>query len=249
MIKGDIRTDRAGEILTNCEGYSFKIVEYRSCKSCDVQFENGTIIKNREYTDLLKGAVKNPYHKSVLGVGYYGVGIYKAKINDKHTDSYLSWRSMLSRCYDEKYQEKQLTYIGCTVAEEWQNFQNFAKWREENYKSHMEKWELDKDILCKDCKTYSPETCCFVPKYINRLFSGTTVSKITPSVGVRKDYNKFNVRVTVDGKRISIAGFDTEEEASKVYKTYKETEIKRVAEEWKDKIAENVYQALINYKI
>ena len=31
-------------------------------------------------------------------------------------------------------------------------------------------WELDKDILEKGNKTYSPETCCFVPRVINSLY-------------------------------------------------------------------------------
>ena len=34
---------------------------------------------------------------------------------------------MLERFHDSKYQEKRPTYIGCSVAEEWHNFQIFAE--------------------------------------------------------------------------------------------------------------------------
>lgn len=46
-------------------------------------------------------------------------------------------------------------------------FSNFAEWFD---KHHVEGWELDKDILVSGNRTYSPETCCFVPHEINVLF-------------------------------------------------------------------------------
>lgn len=50
-----------------------------------------------------------------------------ARINGIKTEEYIKWFSMFNRCFDEKYQEKQPTYIGCSVSEEFWNFQNFAK--------------------------------------------------------------------------------------------------------------------------
>jgi hypothetical protein len=43
--------------------------------------------------------------------------------------------------------------------------------------------------------------------------------------------------------------FDTPEEAFQAYKVAKEEYIKEVADKWKDKITEKVYQALYNYKV
>ena len=43
--------------------------------------------------------------------------------------------------------------------------------------------------------------------------------------------------------------FDTPEEAFQAYKTAKEECIKEVADKWKGLISEQVYNALINYKI
>ena len=78
---------------------------------------------------------------------------------------------MLRRCYDEKLHKKYPTYIDCKVCEEWLNFQNFAKWYYNNYyEIENEKICLDKDILHKGNKIYSPDNCVFVPNNINVLF-------------------------------------------------------------------------------
>lgn len=75
---------------------------------------------------------------------------------------------MLRRCYDKQFQERQPTYKGCIVCEEWYNFQNFAKWFDENYyEIEGEKIALDKDLLKLNNKIYSPSTCCFLPQRIN----------------------------------------------------------------------------------
>ena len=64
------------------------------------------------------------------------------------------------------------------MTDEWLNFQNFAEWYEKNYyEIPGEIMCLDKDILIKRNKTYSPETCVFVSNRINNLF-------------VKNDYNR-----------------------------------------------------------
>ena len=62
---------------------------------------------------------------------------------------------MLRRCYDEKYHQKEPTYIGCTVCDEWRYFLNFEKWYEDNwYDIEGETMCLDKDILVKGNNLY-----------------------------------------------------------------------------------------------
>ena len=101
----------------------------------------------------------------------YNVGINdyigKVNINGKIEKFYKVWQSMLSRCYDPKYHNRNPAYIGCKVCKEWYSLTAFKKWFDKNY---IEDYELDKDILIEGNKLYSPDTCCFVPKEINRLF-------------------------------------------------------------------------------
>ena len=196
---------------------------------------------------MVKEKVSNPYHKSVFGVGYFGIGKYNSKI---HLKIYKTWASMLQRCYDLKYQEKYLTYIGCSVDEKWHNFQNFAEWIEENYETNLIKsWCLDKDILVKGNKIYSPKTCCFVPNEVNVLFCKANIIRGKYPIGVTKVGNKYRTIVHINGKQVHLGYFDTPEEAFLTYKIAKERQIKEVAEKYKEQITEPTYQVLINYQV
>ena len=77
---------------------------------------------------------------------------------------YQTWRNMIARCYDSKYQKNQPTYLGCTVSSDWLVFSRFKNWME------TQPWqgcELDKDLLHTGNKIYSPETCVFVDRVTN----------------------------------------------------------------------------------
>lgn len=79
---------------------------------------------------------------------------------------YQAWTSMLKRCYSPKLQERQPTYKGCSVSEEWLTFSNFKSWME---KQDFEEMQLDKDILLEGNKVYSEETCVFVSGKVNNF--------------------------------------------------------------------------------
>ena len=100
---------------------------------------------------------------------------------------------MFARCYNEKYHINRPTYTNCEVCSEWYNYQNFGKWYEENYyEVQGEQMCLDKDILVKDNKLYSPSTCTFVPKRINSFFNiNTTSQHISKGVCFSKAHQKY----------------------------------------------------------
>lgn len=94
---------------------------------------------------------------------------------------YRSWVDMLMRCYSEKFQAKRHTYIGCTVCEEWLTFSNFKSWMQQ------QDWngkELDKDLLVKGNKVYSPGTCVFVDKATNLFIGDNRASRGEWPIGV-----------------------------------------------------------------
>ena len=232
--------------LTN-EGYYITIVEYFNRRNCTIVFENGIILKNMQFGNIENGNIKNPYHKSVYGVGCIGQGGHKTKKDNKPTKIYRIWKGIIGRCYSEKVQRKNPTYKDVTVCKEWHNFQNFAEWYDENYNPEtMQGWQLDKDILFKCNKIYSPETCAFVPKEINILF---IKPKHNLPTGVTCRRNKFQVNISKNKIRMFLGAFDTLEEAFQVYKTAKELWIKEVADLWRDKIDQKTYNAMYNWKI
>lgn len=237
-----LKLDRAGEKYTTNEGYEVEITEYKGAMSVEVRFNNGYKTRT-DFGTIKKGKVKNPYHKSLFGVGYFGVGCYKCRINNKLTKSYKCWSSMLQRCYDEKWKEGSPTYKDCFVVEEWHNFQVFSEWF---YKNYVEGWALDKDILVKGNKIYSPETCCFVPTEINLQFTKRTNK---PSQTIKNRGKSFEVRVSINNKNTTIGTFKTEKEAKDSFIRTRKEVLNSLIRKYKNQLSDKVYIFLENYEI
>ena len=119
---------------------------------------------------------------------------------------------------------------------------------ENNVYNIEDKLELDKDILIKGNKIYSPNNCIFVPKIINSLFSSHDRRDNLP-IGVKKQDKGYMARIRIDGKLKYLGYYETPEKAFYVYKEAKEKEIKRVADLYKDKIPQKLYEAMYNYEV
>ena len=258
MPKRVITKDRVGEIRYNTFGTPMKIVEYNKAIDIVIEFQDKHKAKVRtRYGDFKKGEVKNPYDKSVYGVGYVGEGKYKPKENGKITKAYDKWHHMLKRCYDPYELNKYPTYIDCYVCDEWLCFQNFAKWFYKHYyEIPNEIMCLDKDILFKGNKIYSPENCIFVNNRINVLFTKRDKLRGKYPIGVSWDKvsNKFiaNCRILDkenNKKQINLGRYSSVEEAFLVYKVFKENYIKQVADEYKELIPQKLYEALYKYEV
>ena len=245
MIKGSFK-DRVGEVHTTKEGYVVEIISCTHNSCCAIRFLYNDFIKyNVDFADIKRGEIKNPYHASVFSIGYIGEGEYKTKENYKMTGCYRKWMGILKRAYGStKYYE----YV--TVDERWHNFQNFAKWYEENWKpEYMDKtWHLDKDILIKGNKVYSPDTCCFVPVEINSLFTRTNSKRGKYPIGVCMNKSNGRFLATLKAKKFS-KSYNTPEEAFQAYKIEKEKYITEVADKWKPLIKQDIYEVMYNYKV
>lgn len=239
---------KIGEVHTTNEGYKITVIDSVNYQDCTVQFEDGTIVSNKQYGDIKKGQIKNPNHTSIFGVGFIGVGKYVISVNGKHTKAYKVWKSMLGRCYYDKFLSKYASYKDCSVTEDWHNFQNFAKWFEENY---VEGYQLDKDILFKGNKIYSAEFCIFVPQQINSVFTKCDKSRGDLPIGVSKNGKNFSAKLNKDSGRVYLGSYKTPEEAFKVYKEEKEYHIKSLAVEYakNNKISFEVFLAMMKYKV
>lgn len=81
--------------------------------------------------------------------------------------AYKRWIGIIKRTVDDNIKNLYYSYSDCTICDEWLSFSAFFEWFEANY---VDGWDVDKDILVKNNKLYSPQTCCFVPKEINETF-------------------------------------------------------------------------------
>ena len=254
---GKSKIDRTGEVGHNTFGSKMVIVGYRGALDIDVYFpEYDWTFKGVTYQHFKNGLIKCPYEKRTFGVGYLGEGEYKTKENGKHTRVYHTWENMLQRCYSEKFHKKYPTYIDCEVCEKWLNFQKYGKWFSDNYyEIDNETMCLDKDILVKHNKIYSPETCVFVPQTINKLFVKSNKSRGDSVIGTSLYHGKYEVKCwlfnpeTGKSKQEHLGRYETQEKAFEVYKYCKEKNIKQIADYYKEQIPINLYNALYRYEV
>lgn len=176
------------KIFVTNEGYEVLVTDYINRHLIYIEFQDNNKYKTiTTKQNMLKGQIKNPFHKTVYGIGYYGDGEYTARVNNKKTVEYIKWFSMFNRCYDPKYHALQPKYKGCTVDESFHNFQDFAKWFNQNWYDCDYPLELDKDLIKEGNKVYSSSNCCLIPKEINTAL----VYKRHDKKHMVKIYNKY----------------------------------------------------------
>lgn len=240
--------NRVGEIYTNKNNTKYEIICYNNKDDVIVKFlDEHEYITHTDYQRCKNGNVINPYDKIIYGVGYKGETVIK-KASIKNKKSYAVWYAMLKRCYDVNFHKKEPTYKNCTVCDEWLCYANFEKWFNENYYELVnERICLDKDILFKNNKLYSPQTCCLVPQKINSMFTKSNALRNELPIGVTQKHKNGGYQAIVG--KFYLGTFNTIEEAFKVYKKYRENLLKQVADGYKDIIPKKVYDAIYNYKV
>lgn len=237
------KIDRLGEVNKNSHGTLMKIIRYDGWEDIDVQFQDEFYyIKERQtYSNFKKGEIKNPYDRTVFGVGYVGVGEYKTKENGRFTIYYQQWKNMLLRCYVKA--ERHHAYENAKVCKEWLNFQVFAKWYDKHYYKIKESLQIDKDIKYSCNTIYSPQTCILIPQRINLMFTNKPNNRGLPN-GIVRQGNGYLAKYNHE----CLGKFDTVEEAYH-YQTKKKKEvIVELANEYKNIMPEYVYDIVVGYE-
>lgn len=134
------------------------------------------------------------------------------------------WKNMKTRC-DNRYTDQFPTYGGVSVCAEWEDFDTFAIWMA------AQDWrdkDLDKDILIQGNRVYGPETCRFVPHYVNAVFVGSSRSpaQLLP-IGVVEIKGKwrrtkpYKAQAQGVGSKIYLGTYSTPMEAHRAWQEYK----------------------------
>ncbi len=175
-------------------------------------------------------------NKLVCGVGVNDLG-YRVHVREWVTENggkrvlktvfrceyYAAWRSMLGRCYSEKYLDSNPSYIGTSVCSGWLYASAFKKWMEQ------QDWHgkcLDKDIIVPGSKLYSPETCAFVLQATNNFVIARDASRGEYPIGVSlfKRTGKYQAYCENPfiGEREHLGYFSTSEEAHEAWRKRKD---------------------------
>ena len=189
---------------------------------------------------------------TVCGVGFNDVA-FQNRIGERQIWQYRLWVNLLSRCFCDKFKAKHPAYQDVTCCDEWLSFATFLEWlnKEVGYSGRPNGSDLDKDIVIKGNKAYSPETCSFVPQAVNKLLTDSGATRGEWPVGVRFHENtgSFHARMSCNSKSKHLGPYKTPEEAFAVYKIAKEAQIKVVAMQHKDVLKPTVFESLMSWEI
>lgn len=234
-----------GREYTSNAGNKFTVISYVSAQEIGVVFESG-YSTTASAQRIHNGSVTDRLSPSLLGVGIMGVGEY-----DHNHLAYTYWNSMICRGFSAEYKEAYPTYVNVTVCDEWLNYQTFANWAVQQIGFGDKGFVLDKDILLKRNKTYSPDTCVFVPHQINSLLVKADAMRGEWPIGVYFDSKKCKLAacVRINGSNKTLGYFKTAEDAFNAYKVAKEKYIKHMADKHRDSISVEAFNALYNYEV
>ena len=247
-------SSRLGETAYNTQGCKMTIIKYNTANDLIVEFENGYKTHGL-YKDFKKGNIKNLYYPSIFGKAYIGKK-YPIYDNKKPSKEYRTWFNMLTRCYDPKWKMNYPVYEECECCNEWLNFENFYEWvhNQENFETwkRLNRSALDKDIIIKHNKVYSPSTCLLVPCNINVLFTRNEKNRGKYPIGVtlHEETGLYKAYCSDGCKRTEHLGlYNTPKEAFETYKRYKEQLIKDIAQKsYKNQeISQRCYEAMNKY--
>ena len=189
---------------------------------------------------------------TVCGVGFNDVP-FEIKVGDGFVWQYDVWKTMLRRCFSEKFKACHPTYKDVTCCFEWLSFGTFLEWcnREVCYSGNLHSLSLDKDIIKRGNKIYSPDFCSFVPSAVNTLITDRGNDRGMWPIGVSFNSRdgRFYAQLSCSGKTKFIGTFQSPEEAFAAYKAAKEAQIKVVADHHKHLLKPAVYTSLMNWEV
>jgi len=160
-----------------------------------------------------------------------------------HTLEYKIWSGMLEYCSNSENSGGTIY----TMSESFKNFDLFYKWFNNEVGSDNYRWHFSNSILFENSTIYSEETCCIVPTVIATilLFSVDDAKKL--SVSYNNETDKYEVISEEFFRQINYGLYNTPEEAHAVWAARRNVYVQEVAEMYKGRIREEVYQKLKNY--
>ena len=184
-------------------------------------------------------------HKSPVN----GKGVHDVD-GDYNSAALRRWYGIMARTDSMCQKQEYPSYKGVSVCDEWLLFSNFKQWLENPANGFLPGYHVDKDLLVKGNRIYSPDTCCLLPPEINTMLTlQHRKNKDLPLGVTRARYS--SSRYIAVYRRVRLGTFDTPEDAFLAYKHAKESHIKNVAKSYflNNKITQKVYEALMNYSI
>ena len=246
-----IADQRIGTVVKNLMGFDMMCIAYRNSMDIDVLFldEEGHIAQHVQWNNFIRGKVRNGA-RNLFRQNHF-------EKDNKIPKEYYTWKHMLERCFSAKFKASKPTYMNASCCKQWLNYSAFCNWLydQDNFETWMslEYSCLDKDILIKGNKLYSPDTCLLVPSNVNTLFVKRNGDRGLLPIGVIQLDSKYGACCAnpFEKRTVTIGRYDTVKDAFVAYKTYKENIIRQVAdiEYNKQTITKTCKDAMYAYRV
>lgn len=142
------------------------------------------------------------------------------------------WERINARCKSSGAEQKRReTYVGVTNG--FKDFQEFAEWCQHQYGyMHKDKngyfWQLDKDLKIVGNRTYSEDTCLFVPCRINVLLVSRTHDRGDWPIGVDCVDGRFRSQCRNGTGKQYLGSFNSPNEAHQAWQVFKSDLIRKI---------------------
>lgn len=210
-----------GKVFPTKMGGDIKIVTYIDAHNVTIQFLEGGEHRKVGIYEVRRGILKNNFKPSVAGIGFLGGDITNKK-------AHTNWISLLTTYSKIRY-----------IDIEWYNFQNFAKWFENNYNPiKMQDWVLCTSSTIENNKHIDSNNCFYLPLELSNQL------KKSKGYSIRKDGA---ISAKFLGKHLGY--FKNKEEAEEKYIEVKIKYIVELAIKYRDNLTLHAFNTLSNLKI
>lgn len=183
------------------------------------------LAQKEERSKLAQEKVLARKARKICGVGTNDIG------EPANSPYYSRWSGMLQRGHSEKFKTKYSSYKDKYVSDGWLFISAFKSWME------TQQWqglELDKDILVKGNNVYSPETCAFVPSFVNSSLCLSTSNRGLHPLGVtyHQAEGKFFSKIKSRGTVKALGYFDKALDAHREWQIAKVVELENTISDY-----------------
>ena len=154
-------------------------------------------------------------------------------------EGYSIWNAMVSRCKREGY----------VVSSRFSKYDTWIAWakQQKGYKEldlFNKPFNLDSDMFSTDVKTYSEDTCVFIPEQINQIYK--TSYKGVEYIGIDLFEGGYRARLNMFNRQVIIGKFSTKDGAKRAYHAKRSEYLNLLLHIYKGKLDDRVVNFIKN---
>ena len=218
--KTQVKGGKTGGLITKEDVDDlFEIIDDEVCWKSTVSGKRaGKPILNKHKVVSIAGRV---YHyEDVKGLV---IGAHKeiSPRSEAVPEMYTVWNAMQQRCKERCY----------PISEVFSKYETWIEWarKQKGFKEldfFNAPFNLDSDLFSNAVKTYSEDTCVFIPQHLNQIYK--TSYKDNEMLGVDFVKGKYRARIHMFNSQVILGSYEAKEDAIKAYRNKRAEYVKLI---------------------